>query len=322
MMPPGGPGTVREARPASRLERQPCDVCDGREVAVIGRPRVAARARTFLADHADVRVVRCRRCGFYFADPMPLFSDADAQALYADDYFSGISVGTPWWEHVRRVANPTRRLERLTALAHTPIVDFLEIGCGEGLAMEQAIQRGWKVRGQDLSTAAAEALRRRLGVPVVAGPLEARPFGDEQFDAVYLDSVLEHVPHPRVLLGELHRLLRPRGLAYVIVPNEASLLNGIRQSWHRVRRTGRAPQLAPLEPPYHLVGFTPTSLARLAERAGFRVRHLEVRDGSEQRKKYTRRQRRPYAIHTAFLPFSWLGERLGRGVSIEAVLES
>jgi len=42
------------------------------------------------------------------------------------------------------------------------------------------------------------------------------PFPDGSFDAVYSDSVLEHIPKKDVqkVLNEFHRVLRPRGILY------------------------------------------------------------------------------------------------------------
>jgi SAM-dependent methyltransferase len=301
-----------------RLERQPCEICGARDVAVVGRPTVGGKIPALLPGYEEVRIVRCRPCGFYFADPMPVFSAEQLRILYSGEYF--VDERPARWDRTRRFDNPRRRLDRVERVARRPIVDFLEVGCGEGLAMERARERGWKVTGQDVASALAEEIERRLGVPVITKPLETRPFDEGSFDVVYLDSVLEHVAHPRRLLEEIRRILRPGGVAYVIVPNEGSLFNGLRQARHVLFRTGRAPQLSPLTGPYHLVGFTPPTLRRLAESAGFRAVHLEALGGTGLRQKLTSRQLRLYARHTALLPLYWLGERMGRGITIEAAL--
>jgi SAM-dependent methyltransferase len=306
----------------TRLEYQPCEICGGREVVLIGRPTVARTIPTLLPRYEEVRVVRCRRCGFYFANPMPHFADQHFQILYSEEYFAGRSHRPARWDDMRRFGNPNRRLNRLEALARRPLVDFLEVGCGEGLAMERARERGWRVVGQDRSRALAAEVERRLGAPVIIEPLESRPFGEQCFDAVYLDSVLEHVPHPRRLLEEIRLILRPLGVAYLILPNESSLFNALRRARHLALRTGRTPQLSPLTLPYHLVGFSPSTLSRLARSVGFRVAYCAALDGTGERHKFTHQHFRGYLTHIAFFPFYWLGERLGCGITIEAVLEA
>lgn len=44
------------------------------------------------------------------------------------------------------------------------------------------------------------------------------PFPDRHFDSVLLDNVLEHIPEPAALLGEIRRVLKVGGLLIVGVP--------------------------------------------------------------------------------------------------------
>jgi SAM-dependent methyltransferase len=44
------------------------------------------------------------------------------------------------------------------------------------------------------------------------------PFPSERFDAVICSELLEHVPDPRLVLGETHRILRPGGALLICVP--------------------------------------------------------------------------------------------------------
>jgi SAM-dependent methyltransferase len=41
---------------------------------------------------------------------------------------------------------------------------------------------------------------------------------DQYFDAVVAQAVLEHVIFPAVVVGEIHRVLRPRGVVYSEIP--------------------------------------------------------------------------------------------------------
>ena len=48
--------------------------------------------------------------------------------------------------------------------------------------------------------------------------IEQLPFDDESFDIVFCSHVLPEVEHDKVAIGELHRILNPRGWALVSVP--------------------------------------------------------------------------------------------------------
>ena len=46
----------------------------------------------------------------------------------------------------------------------------------------------------------------------------ALPFANEAFDGVWIQAVLEHVLDPHVVVGQIHRVLRPEGLVYAETP--------------------------------------------------------------------------------------------------------
>ena len=76
-------------------------------------------------------------------------------------------------------------------------------------------------RGRDLFAFAAPryvSFDLASSLAAVRGDLTATPFAAGSFDFVLCYHVLEHVPGERAALGELHRLLRPGGLALLQVP--------------------------------------------------------------------------------------------------------
>ena len=52
----------------------------------------------------------------------------------------------------------------------------------------------------------------------VVGDSANLPFDDESFDAIIVDSVLEHQPDPELVTREIHRVLKPRGIVYADSP--------------------------------------------------------------------------------------------------------
>jgi 2-polyprenyl-3-methyl-5-hydroxy-6-metoxy-1,4-benzoquinol methylase len=98
--------------------------------------------------------------------------------------------------------------------------DVLDCGCGEGWLGEQLRRRGCRVTGIELHPAAAEVAARRLD-RVLAGNLEAcvPALSAGSFDCVVCADVLEHLVDPWQVVGELKRVLRPRGALVCSVPN-------------------------------------------------------------------------------------------------------
>ena len=149
--------------------------------------------------------------------------------------------------------------------SHVPHGRLLEVGCGNGRQLERLAHAGWKVEGLDFDERAAQTARR-LGLEVKVGDLASARYPDASFDAVILSHVIEHVPDPVALLVECRRILRSGGQLVLATPNS--------DSWGH-RRFGRA--WLGLDPPRHLLVFTPRALAEAAGRAGFSGAAIETK---------------------------------------------
>lgn len=96
--------------------------------------------------------------------------------------------------------------------------DVFDIGCGTGWLVERLAAQGHRMTAIDTRPEAIAAVRQRCGEArtILAGA-ERIPLPDGSADAVVLLDVLEHVDDAAAL-GEVHRLLRPGGLALIGVP--------------------------------------------------------------------------------------------------------
>jgi len=140
---------------------------------------------------------------------------------------------------------------------------LLDVGCGAGGFLAQMQRLGWTVAGVEPDPAAACRARDLLKAPIHTGFLEGADFDANSFDAITLHHVIEHLPDPLATLRHCFKLLKPDGKLSIVTPNIESL-------GHRVyRRFWRG-----LEPPRHLVLFSPRALRRAVEDQGFRVSFL------------------------------------------------
>lgn len=99
----------------------------------------------------------------------------------------------------------------------------LDVGCGEGIITEQLADRmaGGRIVGIDLEDpklAAEWAQRERDNLTYQAVPAERVPFAEGEFELATAFEVLEHVKEPRVVLGEMARVVS--GHLLVSVPRE------------------------------------------------------------------------------------------------------
>ncbi len=107
----------------------------------------------------------------------------------------------------------------LAAAAPRPGECMLDLGCGSGKLLVLAVERsGVEAHGLDATPAMVDSARRRLSsagvrADVHLGAAEDLPFPEAKFDVVTSTFAFHHFPDDlkAVVLGEIHRVLRPGG---------------------------------------------------------------------------------------------------------------
>jgi len=245
-----------------------CWVCGGRELARYYRCRMDfseyAEQDPELASYTGEGIwfVRCADCGFGQPEALPTLSgyfDRMYDQHWAPDWVEGEFTGTYkdlifqgiLDELDRRIPPARRRL--------------LDVGAHAGRFMHLAQTRGWRVEGIELNPRTAAYAAARTGAPVHRVNAHTLATDGRRYAAVVLTDVLEHIPDPTQLLRVLATLVEPEGVVAVKVPNGAA--QWIKERW-LARLTTHRISLA--ENLVHVNQFTPRSLARALETAGFR----------------------------------------------------
>ena len=190
-----------------------------------------------------------------------------ATAVYGADYHRPDEASADA-RHRRHYARQTVRLEVWLAPERRRLLD---VGCGAGAFMRFASERGWEVEGTDL---VVTDWARAGGARIWEGELPSIAFGDARYDVVRFNHVLEHTRDPLVELGRARQLVAPGGILLVGVPNVGGL-SPLLKSWQSRLglKTKRWRHYAAL---HHLWFFTPATLQRLVEAAGFKVVRWET----------------------------------------------
>ena len=206
---------------------------------------------------AGLRVVRCLGCGLvYLANPPEIVS------LY-EEYHLPLQQVEP-----QLLTINTRRIACVRRWRSSG--RLLDVGCGIGLFLDSARSAGYDVFGIDVAARAIELCRNR-GLQVEVATLDDLLERDLRFDIITLWHVLEHFLDPFDELVKIRRLLAPRGLCLIEVPN----LNSIKFMLSRRKWTGGN------SPLYHRTFFTRTTLAQAIRESGFSgVRRLRLSYGA------------------------------------------
>jgi SAM-dependent methyltransferase len=208
----------------------------------------------------EFEVAICRGCGAGVTLP-PLAAERLA-AFYPEAYgpydaaeaglAARISRLIQRWQGSRALRTPPLR-----EIASRPPGRLVDVGCGRGDLGAYLIERGWAVTGIEPSANACDAARAR-GLDARAGTVETVELEPGAYDAALFRHSLEHLTDPVAALERIRDALRPEGIVMISVPNFGG--------WQR-RRFGS--RWYHLDLPRHRVHFTPESLGRALERAGF-----------------------------------------------------
>lgn len=165
---------------------------------------------------------------------------------------SSVAISDYWNEHIHDLAIASGpvgsigffdelaqyRYEKLTYLPK--LVDFssykdkllLEVGCGVGIDLVRFAQGGARVSGVDLAPVSIELAKanfkqRGLAAELMVMNGEEMEFDDALFDVVYVHGVLQYTAAPRRMIAEIHRVLKAKGEAILMVYNRNSWLNAL-----------------------------------------------------------------------------------------------
>jgi 2-polyprenyl-3-methyl-5-hydroxy-6-metoxy-1,4-benzoquinol methylase len=206
---------------------------------------------------------RCLSCEIVYVDPRP--DDEVLASLYDQDFY--FSTGWSYETLASWVIEFIQMRRRHRVERYVREGRLLDIGSGDGRFVHHMARHGWDATGIDFSPAALEFSRRvQSGACFLQCSLDECSFPSGRLDLVTLWQVLEHIGEPRPLLRRCHELLKPGGMFVASVPN----IDGLSSRLTRERWWG-------LDVPRHLVHYSPATLERSLERAGFRVLHVRHR---------------------------------------------
>jgi 2-polyprenyl-3-methyl-5-hydroxy-6-metoxy-1,4-benzoquinol methylase len=225
----------------------PCVLCGG----------VRFKPRLFCAGFS---YVKCVSCGLVQINPQPRAEEVRRRYRedHGEDYLAYELANEAAFLHLQELAlkdagfsDPEREKDAAPSV--------LDIGCATGALLAKLRERGWRVRGMEISAPQAEYARRERKLEISTEPLEENRFPEEGFDVVLASHVIEHLNRPDVLVREARRILKKDGRFFVTTPNNAGFQARLfRGKWRSAIFD-------------HLYLFSTKTLPALLARGGFRV---------------------------------------------------
>lgn len=236
------------------LHHQHCPACNS------GRIKFALSVKDHTVSNLDFQIWQCQDCGLRFTQDIPGSSeigDYYRSEEYVSHTESRQGLINKIYHQVRQITLRQKRklVERhSTGLSNRKLLD---IGCGTGAFLETMKHAGWEVQGLEPDEGARNiALSRKVNV---LAP-EALFTLQDQYSAISMWHVLEHVHDLHGYLDRIAKLLVPNGVLYVAVPNYMSF-----DAQHY------GVEWAAYDVPRHLYHFSPASMEKLVAAHGMEI---------------------------------------------------
>ncbi|MEI6209097.1 MAG: methyltransferase domain-containing protein [Desulfuromonadales bacterium] len=192
------------------IKPRPCPVCGSVDADTLHRLRLVLFDNHPL-DHDCVTVV-CNYCGMGF-------NRETLQPEAYNRYYAELSkylVSTSATSPVPRLPECTEILANLLPRDAA----LLDAGCGSGGVLAALRQRGFtNLAGLDPTPECIRIIRDELGIDARVGTLDENPFPPATFDLVLSTVVFEHLINPGDDVDRMAALLKPEGMAFILVPD-------------------------------------------------------------------------------------------------------
>ena len=184
-----------------------CIACDSQRVALVGPLPVFGQESAAAGSQLTVgSMYRCRDCSLQFRAPAATESELAT-------YYSALS-SDEWWQHDQE-REVWREIKNV--LERAPGRTVLDVGCFRGDLLNH-LGPSWQRYGVELSTEARTVAESR-GIKIIGRRVEELEFTDQQFAAITLVDVIEHLPRPLESLKKLGDMLMPGGLLVIFTGN-------------------------------------------------------------------------------------------------------
>lgn len=170
---------------------------------------------------------KCKACNMVFPSPR---LNAEATFRFYNGKFSEVYNESKFDPNIENVNEDDRlnlaNLDTLLDALGNQRGKILELGPGgRGSFLRGARDKGFECYGVEFGEENCRRLKEFFGADRIFNKdLCDINFEPEQFEAVYMRDVFEHVLAPKKILQDIHRILKPGGVISIEVPNSGGLV--------------------------------------------------------------------------------------------------
>lgn len=212
------------------------------------------------------QIVACNECDLKYTNPRPTIDSLPE--YYSESYFQDERHVGKFYEKdgTLKKKDTSPYINRIQDVENfvTQRGSLLEVGAARGGFLNVLKDRGWKVKGLDISQDAVDFGKKEYGLDMFCGHFTDMPV-DEKYDVICMYQTLEHLPDPGAVIAKSASLLNPWGLFIAEIPN----LNAFDMKINKERRR------LSYDLPRHLNHFSVKVLSKHLRSNGFEVINID-----------------------------------------------
>lgn len=200
-----------------------CPICSATDKKLLFNQKFSEFSNESLLKSYDV--VSCLICGFCYANLIPEQSEFDSYYKNLSKYENIIE------DEFKESKYDFNRFQILSSFFKDFITSneagILEIGCSTGMFLFQLKTRGYSnLTGVDPSPTCSVIAQKYYDINVITNNLSDFHFLENTFDCVILIGVLEHVKDLKQSINRIRKILKPKGIFFIAVPDASEYFNG------------------------------------------------------------------------------------------------
>lgn len=169
-----------------------------------------------IPDRCHYQIVRCRKCGLIFSNP--ILEENIIRRLYQE---SELTYGSEIVNLKKTYGNYLKKIINFVPERN----NLLEIGCGNGFFLQEALGVGFKnVVGVEPSVEAVNKAGREIKPFIKTNNFQGKLFKNNFFDVICFFQTLDHIVNPNLFLKDCFKILKRQGIIFCIVHDSSSNL--------------------------------------------------------------------------------------------------
>lgn len=218
-----------------------------------------------LIDSQEYKIDLCNVCGYSFVNPRPSLE-------FISNYYTNFKISDEFIQSEKKVdkysysaIDAKRIVQNISKFTNNVNgLNFLDVGCGHGIILREAINKGFKVTALELSEIERDVAYSLTKIKPIDSSFEDYVCDADAFDVINLSQILEHVIDINLWASKSHYCLKKDGVLAIALPNFNSFI--------RLIFNERDPYICP---PVHLNFFSKKNLIKLLDIHGFDVEYSE-----------------------------------------------